>query len=66
MNSSPTTPGGQGRKDPSRTYTCVFQIGTPIGTGLDPPVQSQAVESTDVSVGPYRLCSSAPHTCAKR
>src|SRR5882757_3001612 len=61
MNNSPTTPGGTGRNHPSSTYTRVFQIGTPIATPPDPPAYTHAVESTDASVGPYKLCNSAPH-----
>lgn len=44
------------------------RTGRPIGTesGSRPGTQAQAVAATVTSVGPYRLCSSAPSSWWKR
>src|SRR6185437_11479351 len=66
MYSSPVTPAGTGHSHSSSTNTWVLAIGAPIGGVLAPGTYSHAVESTDVSVGPYRLCSWAGTSSAHR
>src|SRR5689334_14239002 len=57
MNNSPGTPMGTGFKSGSNTYTCVFAIGLPIGTGFVAEVTLQIVDQIVVSVGPYMFQS---------
>ncbi len=64
--SSPATPGGTGRSAASSTYVRVFHTGRPIGTATAPGSTRTEVTSTDASVGPYRLCSSAGSTAWNR
>lgn len=66
--SSPTVPGGTGRSAASRTWVRVFHTGRPMGTvGVVSAAEwAHAVTSTAASVGPYRLCTSAPVTVTAR
>src|SRR5438874_2007542 len=72
MYTSPTTPTGTGSSRSSSTYTCVFQIGFPIGTRPLPssffpssppaplPNSPLILAHTVVSVGPYALIIRPP------
>src|SRR5580700_5237797 len=65
--SSPATPAGTGPSHPSSTNTRVLATGDPIGGSCSPsPAHAPAVASTVISVGPYRLCSTAPNRWPNR
>src|ERR1700678_2041255 len=67
MYSSPATPAGTGHSQESSTYTRVLATGAPIGGPSSvPPRHAHAVESTAVSVGPYRLCRPAVNRAVDR
>lgn len=59
MYSSPATPAGTGRSRPSRTWTVVLAIGAPMAGAPGRAPSAAVVDQMVVSVGPYRLVSSA-------